>query len=53
MQMKPVLWRLSSEMDQRLVGQAAVDHSLFRELSYQALSRQSTGRWTDLGTYGA
>jgi hypothetical protein len=38
-------------MDQRLIGQAAVDHSLFREQSYHALTRQDTAQSAGLGTY--
>jgi hypothetical protein len=36
-------------MDQRPVGQAAADHSLFREQGYHTLIRQGATRWADLG----
>jgi hypothetical protein len=45
--------RLAKPLTQHPVGRAVVDHPLFSEPSYQALSRQVVALRLDLGTYRA
>jgi hypothetical protein len=45
-------WRyLTGNMTHHPVGPAMADHSLFREQTYYALSRQDAAPWADLGSY--
>jgi hypothetical protein len=46
-------WRRPTSWMMHQVGRIMADHSLFREQSYQALSRQDAARRADLGTYQA
>ncbi len=48
----PPAWR-AGQATSSPVDQTAADHSLFREQSYRALSRQDAALWADLGTYRA
>jgi hypothetical protein len=45
--------RLINQMMHQPVGRTVMDHSLFREQSYHALSRQDAAQRADLGTYRA